>query len=169
MAEYSAARGLFPLSELEFACTAALAEPLLAPGESLRDAMSGAAHLARRRCCWLHKPAEVSDLAFALAMFDWWPIKPDPPAQVRAALLSLRKAAFKGASRFVYEKGNMHALYWLVPVRTLMLDWPDLFDRQAAGVLSYLHVPLRRDLDLSSEPDVLPDSPPAVRLVLGPA
>lgn len=165
MAEYSAARSLLPLSELEFACTAALVEPRLTPGEDLRDVMSGAAHIARRRCCWLHKPAELSDLAFALALFDWWPVKPVPAPGVRAALVSLRRRVFKGAAQFVFERDPTHELYWLVPVATLMLEWPALFERQALGVHAFLSPIQRQEPD--SEPDYLPDvAPPELRYVL---
>ncbi len=105
--------------------------------EDVSDVLIGSAYLARRRAQLLHRPVQLEDLEFTLSVFCFWPLKPDPPAQVRADLTEVRRPAFEGASRAPEEKLRQ-TFDELVPDSTLVLDPAGLHEKQRDSVEAFL-------------------------------
>ena len=78
---------------------------------------------------------DLSALTFALEIFTWWPLKPDPPSHVETTLLSVRPSAFRHAS-----VGKYDALDNLVPDETLRMSREELHSRQRINVSEFLNI-----------------------------
>jgi hypothetical protein len=73
-------------------------EPRLQPGESLADVLAGSTKLALRRAELLRREAIPLDVEYVLAMWCWWPFKPELADDARVLLRKRRLELFMGAA-----------------------------------------------------------------------
>jgi hypothetical protein len=106
-------------------------EPRLLAGEDLYDVLIGTERLGLRRAELHSRAPWPLDVEFALAMWCWWPFKPELPEPEESSFFQLRAEAFNGAAR-----GNDRFMS-LVPNETLLLSLEQLYaeqqDTQLAG------------------------------------
>ena len=104
---------------------ARLIEPRLSDGEDLNDVLAGAERLGLRRADLLTRPPWPIDVEFALAIWCWWPFKPELPSFAQDNLRKVRKDAF---FRAAYHRQDDYTR--LVPDQMLRLSLDELYAEQ---------------------------------------
>lgn len=122
---------------------AAMLRESLEPDENLRDVLAGGVALADKRANLLLREAYPLDAEFTFSLWCWWKLKPRIPPRLAEELRSLRRWAFAGVA-----SGDTERLAASVPESTLVLDFEELYRRQATADLRAL---------LSPPPDDEPD------------
>ncbi len=101
-----------------------------------RDIAAGAAYLGARRASLLGVSPGREALQFALSIFCWWPLKPQPAQNVSRSLANIRAAAFSGVDKTL----DFGALDAVVPVSTLTMKPEELYARQQQSVSEFLTI-----------------------------
>lgn len=94
------------------------AQVIVAPGESVDDALRGALTIALRRAALFGRAPVIHDLRLALRIWGW--LDADPPAD----LVERRRKLFEGVANVVHHYSEGRRIADLVPESTLRLT-PD--------------------------------------------
>lgn len=87
-----------PFSNRLMAAFGDVIAPQLQDGESLADVLAGSAKLAVRRAELLQRETMPVDMEYVLAMWCWWPFKPELTDDARSRLRARRRQLFRGAA-----------------------------------------------------------------------
>jgi hypothetical protein len=111
--------------------------PRLREGEDLGDVLVGSSKLAFRRSSLLQREALPVDMEYALAMWCWWPFKPELSDQAVELLCRLRAELFAGAAASPASDRLDE-----VPDDALVLNIEELYESQRVGEWPYAHLGL---------------------------